>query len=267
MCGWLDLVTTWLLLRKFRLSSQRNQGLKLDPAASTNSSIAAAAIVFFVQESRDALSAHTAMLRSALKALGFHARERVGSDHWGNVYYVVRKRPLESAGSTNWSDLRKCEERHVDWFDGGSRCGEYSPEKLPPEWSSWLSYKRMEPPIELPPPADEAERLEPYEHARLMRAEQIAAAPDRGDEGRAVPRTTVVGGVLPDAESAVEALRSGEYKPAGWAPDGARAGGVGRRRRRAGSTPPPGRGAAADKPAPADPTPAAGPGGSTTESR
>jgi NADH:ubiquinone oxidoreductase subunit len=50
------------------------------------------------------------------------ARERVGADQFGNVYYVVRKKLVDPLAApprgVTWHDLRKREERHVDWQDG-----------------------------------------------------------------------------------------------------------------------------------------------------
>lgn len=180
------------------------------------------------------------------RVVGLPFRERVGHDQFGNVYYVVRKRvderssdtPLR-AGVISWHDLRKKEERHVEWAVGGSRCGEYSPHLLPPEWSQWLNFRRVEPPqSELAAGAEQPEKhIEAQaDEARMLQAERLAAvrAPAAVPAAQAKPAATTAlaapvttmppppstsaesNSPLPAMNSAVRALREGDYKPSGW---------------------------------------------------
>lgn len=187
-----------------------------------------------------------AFFRRIAAAVGFPLREKVGQDKFGNTYFVVRKR-LDGATGTplrgiSWHDLRKKEERHVEWADGGSRCGDYSPEMLPPEWSQWLNFRHVEPPQSEPPTSPE--RLEVHVEARMMRAEQLAA----GAPGAPAAPPAAVSAPVPAAadaqpmparpaeNSAITALRDA-YKPGNWA------GAVPRGRRRSRGAPAPTSGA------------------------
>ncbi|KAJ1620004.1 hypothetical protein T492DRAFT_1081411 [Pavlovales sp. CCMP2436] len=177
------------------------------------------------------------------RAIGVPLRERVGGDKFGNAYYVVKKRADTSSlplrdGGISWHDLRKKEERHVDWANGGSRDGEYSSESLPTEWSQWLNFRRPEPPLsELGADAPHA-RLEVHEAARLESATAVAGgaqlAPPPAPAPAAVPPLPPAATLRPTPSSAVAAIREGGYKPGGWAPvaDAAAISGAARKRRR-----------------------------------
>ncbi|KAG8469125.1 hypothetical protein KFE25_007643 [Diacronema lutheri] len=170
-------------------------------------------------------------------------RERAGHDRFGNVYYVVRKRMDEPstasvAKGVSWHDLRKREERHVDWAAGGSRCGDYSPDMLPPDWSQWLNFRRVEPPQSELSANEEREQLDARVEPRMLRAERLAATPAANPRAGAqpappAPTTASPDGSRPAENSAVEALRDGGFKPDHWAPGATAAAPSGRRRGRA----------------------------------
>lgn len=156
-----------------------------------------------------------AWLNGLRKILGLGVRQRVGSDKFGNVYYRVLKSTGDRTDDSalSWHERRKREERHVDWSAGGSRAGIYDPDRLPTEWASWLSFRRMDSPGEYHPsledngatPPGPGEALEPHAEARLMRAEKLAG----GAKAEDVPVAT------------------DGYEPGKWAPKG----NSGRRRR------------------------------------